>query len=161
MEPDIREPREDEIEAIASMAANMSESENERFDSTIDPDWPLGEEAHGWFRDRLVDEGGFVRVAVLDGSLIGYIVGAVREPESYRSIDAVAEAESMYVRPEHRGNGIGTMFMEVFDDWAQEQRVERTRVEVTAQNEAGIRFYRDNGFEDYAVILEQDVEQRF
>jgi GNAT superfamily N-acetyltransferase len=161
MEPEIREPKEDEIEAIQEMAANMSESENERFDPTIDPDWPMGEEADGWFRDRLGDDDGFVRVAVLDGRPIGYIVGTVREPDSYRSIDALAEAESMYVRPDHRGEGIGTTFMEAFHEWAQDQRVERTRVEVTAQNEAAIRFYQDNGFEDYAVILERDVEERF
>lgn len=161
MDADIREPREDDIEAIQEMAANMSESENERFDRTIDPDWPLGEEAAEWFRDRIESSDGFARVAVLDGRPIGYIVGAVIDPEGFRSIDELAEAESMYVRPDHRGKGIGTAFMEEFHEWAQDQRVDRTRVEVTAQNEAAIRFYQDNGFEDYAVTLERDVEETF
>ncbi len=158
MDADIREPREEDVEAIQEMAANMSESENEQFDPTIDPDWPIGEEAGGWFHDRIEDDDGFARVAVLDGRPIGYIVGAVIEAEVFRSIDDVAEAESMYVRPDHRGRGIGTAFMEVFHEWAQDQRADRTRVEVTAQNEAAIRFYRDNGFDEYAVTLEQDAE---
>ena len=46
--------------------------------------------------------------------------------------------------------------MEEFKDWAEEQDADRLRVEASAQNKGAIRFYRENGFEDYSATLEED-----
>jgi len=47
--------------------------------------------------------------------------------------------------------------MENFKEWAKEKDADRLRVEASADNEEAIRFYRENEFEDYTVILEEDI----
>jgi len=39
---------------------------------------------------------------------------------------------------------------------ADEKVADRLRVEASAQNKGAISFYRDNGFEDHTVIMEDD-----
>ncbi len=63
----------------------------------------------------------------------------------------------MYILPEYRSQGIGTELMEQFNSWSEEKGADRLRVEATAQNEEAIRFYRENGFDDYALILEREI----
>lgn len=45
--------------------------------------------------------------------------------------------------------------MKEFKDWVEKQEADRLRVEASAQNRRAIRFYQENGFEDYSVTLEE------
>ena len=62
----------------------------------------------------------------------------------------------MYLQPKYRGQGIGTELVEEFKEWTEEKDADRLRVEASAQNKRAIKFYQENGFEDYTVTLEED-----
>jgi GNAT superfamily N-acetyltransferase len=151
---ELRKAETSDIEKIQQLNADLSEKEKEEYDPTIDPDYTLTDEAADWYRKRI--ENGFAQVAEKDGETIGYIIAGTHQAENFRQIHKIAELETMYLKPEHRGKGIGTEFVENFKDWAEKQDVDRLRVEASAENEGAIKFYRRNGFKDYAVTLEED-----
>ena len=143
----IREADIDDLEPIQELSVKLSEKEEKEFDGTIDPSWNTSEEATEWFRKRIEED--FSLVVVEDDELVGYAVGALRDSEDYREELLIAELESMYLKPDHRSEGMGSRLMERFEEWAGEKGAERIRAEVTAQN--------DKGIEGYAEVLEKDI----
>lgn len=157
MQAEIRKASIEDLNTIQELSIKLSEKEAEEFDSTIDPEWNSTEEATEYFRERITEENSFAMVAEDDGQVTGYAIGAITEAEEYREDLEIAELETMYILPEYRSQGIGTELMEQFTSWSEEKDANRLRVEATAQNEGTIRFYRENGFEDYALTLEIDL----
>jgi len=152
----IRSASLDDLEVIQDLSVKLSEKEEQEFDPTIDPEWNKTEEATEYFRHRIQEEDGFALV-VEDKKVVGYIIGGLREAESYRNNLDIAELETMYVEPKYRSQGIGTRFVDKFENWAEQREADRMRVEVTSQNKKGISFYEDNGLEDYARIMEKEL----
>lgn len=153
----LRDAEDTDLEIIQELSVKLSEKEAEEFDSTIDPQWNTSEEATEYFETRITEEDGFAVVAEEDERIVGYIVGGLRNAEEYRNELDIAELETMYVEPGHRSQGIGTRFVDRFESWAEEHNADRMRVEVTSQNEDGIRFYERNGLQDYAQIMEKEL----
>lgn len=152
---EIRSAETGDLERVQELSVELSEKEAEEFDSTIDPEWNTTEEATEYFRSRIRD--GFAQVVETEDSIVGYMVGGIASSEAYREDLKLAEIESMYITPEHRGRGIGTEFVETFESWAEKHNADRIRVEVTSQNGRGLRFYEDQGLQDYARTLEKDI----
>ncbi len=157
MEYRTRVAEPEDLEVVQDLSVQLSEKEAEEFDDTIDPEWNKTGEAGDYFRERITNGRSFAVVAEKDEQVVGYAVGGIHESEEYRKNLDIAELESMYVLPEYRSHGIGTEFVERFERWAEEHNVERLRVEVTSQNKKGIRFYENNGLEDYARTMEKEL----
>ena len=150
----IRDAQTSDIEKIQQLNARLSKKEKEEYDPTIDQEYTLTDEAADWYRQRI--RNGFAQVAEKDGETIGYIIAGTHQAENFRQIQEIAELETMYLKPEHRSEGLGTQLVENFKDWATKQDVDRLRVEASAENKGAIKFYRRNGFENYALTLEED-----
>jgi ribosomal protein S18 acetylase RimI-like enzyme len=157
MNYELRVAETDDLEIIQDLSVKLSEKEAEEFDPTIDPEWNKTDEATEYFQEKINGETGFALVVEDNQEVVGYAVGGIREAESYRHDLDIAELESMYVEPEYRSQGIGTEFVEEFEQWASEHDADRMRIEVTSQNEKGINFYEEQGLEDYARTMEKDL----
>ena len=124
----------------------------------MDCNWTKGDEGRKYFSDRIQEDSGCTLVALVDGNIVGYLVGGmVVEPESYRTIPQMAELENMYTLEEVRSRGIGTKLSQKFTDWSKEKGAKRLKVVASAQNQRAIDFYKRNGFEDYNLTLERDL----
>ena len=62
---------------------------------------------------------------------------------------------NLYVRPAHRGDGIGTALLEATETALKERGVDVIALEAMADNEAARRFYRRNGYGTHRVALER------
>lgn len=156
MQTEVRKAAVEDLDAIQELSIRLSEKEEEEFDPTIDPEWNSTEDATEYFGERITENNGFAMVAEEDGKVTGYTIGSITETEEYRDDLKVAELETMYILPKYRGKGIGTELVNQFNSWSEEKDADRLRVEATAQNKDAIRFYRENGFEDYALTLERE-----
>jgi ribosomal protein S18 acetylase RimI-like enzyme len=157
MQTEIREAEVKDLDVIEELSVKLSAKESEEFDSTINPEWSSTEEAKDYFRERINEENGFAIVIENEGQVVGYALGSITDAEACREDLEIAELGSMYIMPEYRSQGIGTELMEQFTSWSEEKDADRLRVEATAQNKDAIRFYRENGFEDYALTLEREL----
>jgi len=61
--------------------------EAEEYDSSIDPEWVLTEEAANWYQDRIQKDNGLAVVAQNEEQIIGYAVAVSAPAEPYRKTD--------------------------------------------------------------------------
>lgn len=125
-----------------------------QFDPSLDAAWSESTEAAEFFQARLSGDG-VCLVAERDGELVGCLMGALSEAVSYRRPTPMAELETLFVRPEIRGGGVGRRLMSAFADWVNEHGAARLTVRVSAANRDALRFYEREGFAAYDVVLER------
>lgn len=152
---EIRNAKNSDLENIQEFNHEMSKNEAEKYDPTINPEFPLKQEGEKYFRERIKND--FAVIAEKDNEPVGYAVGAINPPEFYRTTGKVAEMENMFVAKNFRGRGIGSKLMEKFRSWAREKHADRLRVEASAENAGALKFYRKNDFEDYSITLEENL----
>lgn len=80
---------------------------------------------------------GFVLVAYVDG-----------EPAGVVGLKAPGEVKRLYVRPQHRGNGVGRQLMEQLHQKAAKRGMPRTILDVLPSRTKVIDFYRTLGYTD-------------
>jgi ribosomal protein S18 acetylase RimI-like enzyme len=114
--------------------------------------WPLRSPASSWALRResygqwLGEPGAFVLIARLDEVDVGYVFGRVTP--GWIVVDTgprIGWIESLAVRPEHRGAGIGGRLMNRACSEFQAQGTETVALSVLADNAGAIRFYEAHG----------------
>ena len=67
------------------------------------------------------------------------------------------QLKNMFVLEEYRGKGIGTELINKFIEWCKERGTKRIRIVASVQNKKAIELYRKLGFNDYNLILENEI----
>ncbi len=92
-----------------------------------------------------------------DGTFVGFVQfgpdGGSYEQDVERGV-----VENLYVRPDHRGDGLGSELLARAEQALLDAGVERVALEVLADNEAARRFYARHGYEPHRVELEKSPE---
>ncbi len=99
----------------------------------------------GHFDDKLI------LVAEQDGEVVGGAYG-------YTQPNRTAHLHLVYVRPEHRGAGVGTALMREFAQRVRDQDVDHVTLDVDTTNESGRDFWRRLGFGEFAVRLSAPLD---
>ena len=142
------------LSEIQTLNYGLCKKEHDEFDKTINPNFSLDQIGKSYFADRISNS--CALVALLDGKIVGYLVGSIIDVESYRTIGKIGEVENMFVVEKYRSIGVGKKLLEEFERWCA-GKTKRVRAVVTAKNEKAIRFYERAGFEDYALTLEKEL----
>ncbi|MFT4309455.1 MAG: N-acetyltransferase family protein [Candidatus Woesearchaeota archaeon] len=153
----IRNATIDDLSRVQELNLSLFKKEHKEYDSLLDLNWTFGEMGTKYYEDRISKDDGCVIVASVDNQIIGYLCGGLRKAESYRRLPIVAELENTFVLEEYRSKGIGKRMYDKFIEWCKTNNVGRVRVEASAQNDLAIKFYRDNNFKDYMLVLEADL----
>jgi len=147
----------DNLKDIQLLNKKLFEEEYNKYDKTIDCNWPLSKEGEEFYRERITDSKGCAYVLSEDSKIIGYLVASLSEDEFYRNINNFAELDDMFILKEYRNKGYGSLLYTKFIEWCKSKDVKRLKVLVTAKNKQAIQFYKRKGFEDYNVTLEMDL----
>jgi ribosomal protein S18 acetylase RimI-like enzyme len=103
-------------------------------------DWQgAGDREERW-RARLAIPGSHNVVAARDGEPVGMASGL---PSGQ---PGVAELASMWVRPDARGQGVGSELVASVEAWARQAGASQLRLGVAEGNEPAIALYRRHGF---------------
>lgn len=140
---------------IQNLNHQLCIKENKEFDATINKDYPLEQSGEKYFKERI--KNGCALVAITDGKVGGYLVGAIIEHEDYRNISKLAEAENMFVLEEYRSSGIGKKLFNEFIKWCKSKGAKRIRAVASVQNTKAIEFYKREGFKEYNLTLEKEI----
>lgn len=96
-----------------------------------------------------------VWIAEADGEAVGFLfVEAPATPTSALPPGWIHEA---YVRPGHRGAGVGAGLVREGIEWLRSRGVRRVSVRVEAANGEAHRFWVRHGFDDRARVLERGL----
>ena len=134
-------------ENLAELLAMMKELQ-------ADDPWsaPFEQTAAAEATERLLRDPSLGRVWLIayDGQTVGYIVMAFDYSLEYRGRGAWVD--ELFVRPSHRGSGIGTQALEFFSEQAKRLGVTAVHLEVNHGNPA-VELYRRFGYEDHHRYL--------
>lgn len=156
--PIIRKADINDLKEVQNLNLSLFKSHIE-YDKQLDLNWPFSNEGTEYFSERISSEDGCVLVAEIQDEIVGYLCGGIREPETYRKIDKAAELENMFINPNHRSKKVGSKLISEFLNWCKSQKVQKVKVEASAQNHLAINFYKKNNFNDYSLSLELDLKQ--
>lgn len=157
MEVTIRKATIKDLKKVQELNLKLFEKEHKEYDKFLNLNWTFGAEGTKYFSDRIKNEDGCVFVAELNKEIVGYLCGGLRKSKPYRNPPIMAELENTLVLENHRSKGIGSKLFDAFINWCKTKKVEKIRVEASAQNKLAISFYRKNGFKDYTLVLEADL----
>lgn len=146
-----------DLQKIQELNLKLFEKEHKEYDSLLNLDWTFGKVGTKYYQDRISKDDGCVLVAIVDNKIVGYLCGGLKKAEEYRNLPIVAELENTFVLDEFRSKGIGKKLYNEFINWCKTKNVGKIRVEASVQNELAIKFYRNNNFKDYTLILEADL----
>lgn len=115
--------------------------------------YPFDEEKARRVMAELLADPAWGRVVLLgwDGEAVGYLVVTFGYSLEYHGRDAFID--EIYLRPVHRGRGIGTAAMRLAEQICREEGVRALHLEVERDNERALRVYREQGFEDHDRFL--------
>jgi GNAT superfamily N-acetyltransferase len=154
---EIRLASVDDLPAVVALSGGLFAEDGGLRDAYLDVQWPA-REGHRYYRAVLTTRDAACWVAVRGGRTVGYLVARVNGPYPPRPVK-VAELESVFVEPEHRGCGVGAGLVAAFAEWAAAAGAQRVAVTAYAANERAIAFYRRHGFEPKSVSLESAIGQ--
>ncbi len=117
---------------IQNLNHQLCIKENKEFDITINKDYPMQKSGEEYFKERIKND--CALIAITDGKIIGYLVGAIVEIEDYRNISNLAEVENMFVLEEYRNIGIGKKLIQEFIKWCKTKDAKRIRAVASIQN---------------------------
>jgi len=142
----IREAQLEDCDALLPMAVDLATSFVVDSDTFRDS-----------FRKCVSDESALVLVAEVDSSLVGYLLGS--DHIAFFANGRVSGVEEIYVRPDHRGAGVGKALMHHFENWAET----RDSTQVVVCTRRASKFYSALGYEDTATcfrnVLKEEAEQ--
>ena len=106
-------------------------------------------------RERLSRLGGvegiFIRVAELDGAVVG--LATCHRFHSLHKTDPVVWLTSLVVSSSHRGEGIGHSLVAACEAWAKEQGAERISLTSATHRKEAHTFYLNLGYEQTGIRL--------
>ena len=135
---EIRDAREDDLESMRDIYNDVLATSTSIFSDVK----RTPEEQSKWFDDRR-SQGWPVLVACRNGILLGYAsYGPFRTWPGYRH----TVENSIYLRPNARGQGIGTVLLEALLQRAQAQRLHAVIAGIDGDNVGSIRLHEKLGF---------------
>lgn len=147
MEVSIRHAMADDYDALCELFDEVDAlHRNHRPQIFRQPAGPVRERAY--YQGLLADEAVGLFLAEVDGAAVGFVHGVMREtpalpilvPRRYAVVDSIG------VKADCRGRGIGRMLMDYIHAWAGAQGADTIELNVHAFNSGAIRFYRKLGY---------------
>jgi ribosomal protein S18 acetylase RimI-like enzyme len=106
--------------------------------------------------EEVLSQRGFALVASEDGEDLGYLVGAFEPalwPAMFAGAPDVAELETILLRPEWRGRGVGSLLFDEFEKRIAAAGYIDAVIGVLPGNDRAEALYRSRGFEPTVVLL--------
>ena len=150
----IRKATLDDLKDIQELNAMLFQKENKEYDNNLNINWPY-EDGEQYFTKQI--ENHFLYVAIDRNIVIGYLSGTIKKTNlAFNRSRAVLD--NMVISENYRDQGIGTLLVEKFKLWCIKNNVKEILVDVFEANTKGINFYKNNGFDNYEVLLKCNLD---
>ncbi|MEP3386983.1 MAG: GNAT family N-acetyltransferase [Reichenbachiella sp.] len=98
-----------------------------------------------------------VLVAEVAGEVVASGYAHIKDGKDFQSHDQFAYLGFMFVKPDHRGQGIITQILDELKSWSQSRGINEIRLEVYDDNEPAVRAYEKAGFKKHLVEMRMSI----
>lgn len=148
---DVERPTTDDVDALTELWIALAASQREHGSHV------LGRANESTVRqtlaERVVGDRAFV---VRDGGIVGFVTVGV-EDDAYQRDVRRGLIENIYVRPEHRGEGVASALLDRAERALVDRDVDVVALEVLSDNEEARRLYEERGYRDHRRELEKPL----
>ena len=132
--------------------------EHQDFSRTLEPSWPPGttvvDDYVAFLERECAAHDGGVLLAEVEGRVAGFVcVVSATRGDSPDDPATFAWIHDIFVRPEHRRQGVATALMAAAESFARSRGARELRLGVIDRNADARAMYRGLGFRDYLRIL--------
>lgn len=154
----IKKATSDNLPELRSMLGQLYAKEQHDYDTLLNIDWPFSKEGDDYFEKMLSDPRAYVILACREQQTVGYLIGKISDTGgSWRHLQEQAELENMWVLPEFRNQGAGSMLVTEFLSFVRASGVKNVKVMSFAKNQSALKFYQKHGFAPLDVTLETNL----
>jgi ribosomal protein S18 acetylase RimI-like enzyme len=100
----------------------------------------------------VIDRDRWVTYVADAGEIVGFVSGGPSDDDP-----DLFHLNRIYLRPEHRGEGIGGQLLDTFERDAAALGYDRVSLRVMADNEQSVRFYEATGFDRHDELFDETV----
>ena len=68
----------------------------------------------------------------------------------------IGEVDSIYIKPEYRGNKMGVCLIEKVETWLKSKEVTKIQISIVEGNEAVLDFYNRQGYRHKTTVVEKN-----
>jgi ribosomal protein S18 acetylase RimI-like enzyme len=150
---DVRPATGQDVDAIADMWVALADEQRDHGSHL------LAAENRSQARDLVAQyvHADGVAVATRGSVPVGFVMFHA-ESGFYETDSTRGVVDNVYVRPEQRGEGIGSVLLDFAEDALRDRGADVLAVEALAANEAARRLYESRGYEAHRVTLERPAE---
>jgi ribosomal protein S18 acetylase RimI-like enzyme len=152
-EPGVRSATGGDVDAVADMWVALADEQRAHGSH------PLAAENRSQARDLIAQyvHADGIAVAVRGTIPVGFVMFHA-ETGFYETDATRGVVDNLYVRPDQRGDGLGSALLDYAEDALRQRGVDVLAVEALAANEAARRLYESRGYEPHRVTLERSAE---
>jgi len=153
---EVRRAGADDIEDLLTVSANLFREDAGTHDPTVtNTDWPAqhGRES---FRALVEDSDRVGLLAYADDALAGGLMGSL-PPLTPFTLVREARLTSLWVDPDQRSSGVGSLLVAEFRAWVREKGAPYAVVTAFAANPRALAFYQREGFVPHTVTLRLEL----
>lgn len=145
----IRHANEEDLQQIVRLSEKLGRDES-AMDSMVSP-LPSEFQNPDWILKNIKGENTVVFVAEADGRLVGYSLGWVSQPWSYRAKRGYIC--DCFVEKSYRRRGIGKALVNAMLGWFKNKGVECVEADVYSRNTPSLTLFKALGFEEVSKRL--------
>ncbi|MHA2423512.1 MAG: GNAT family N-acetyltransferase [Candidatus Thorarchaeota archaeon] len=161
--------KEDEFE-IQTGSANDADAyvelfiESANYHSTLDGrfqyDSGLSEMTRNFYTSQCDSEDSWTGFAILDKRIVGYITAVVRKRGPIHKIKTIGFIEGLFVKPDMRGQGIGTRLWNEALQWLENKKIGIIHLSVASENPLANEFWIRKGFSPFMFQMEINLQDK-
>lgn len=108
-------------------------------------------------KENLESEDRLCLLAEEDTELTGLIVASIKEPAPIFKRSRYAKVHEIFVKPDHRSQGVASQLFEKMEEWAERKDCEAVELSVDRPNKKAINFYEKLGMEEVRKIMRKKL----
>lgn len=151
----IRIAKIEDWEVIKDLNTQLFEYEHERFDDSLNLNWP--EEHESYYKNVITKDNYCTFVYSDNDKIVAYVVICFYDRPNYRASARKAEIENIFISEKFRGQGIGSELLKAAEEWAKSKNAFEVSVTASAGNKNALAFYRSLSYSDYDITLEKKL----
>ncbi len=153
----IRQATIEDLKSVQELNSMLFKKEIQDYGEDFDDSWGFSEDGTEYISQWIQGENCLTLVAEENGKIIGYLAAEIRDLPAWRKQSKSAEIVEIFVLTEFRGHGIGSQLVEKCLLWCRKKGVQKVKLEASAGNADGIRFYKKFGLKEKEVVLELEL----